>query len=82
MQSEKHEKKKQDFKALQDKVAAIRDLQKPYNELNVAQLKTMVSWYRRPSDQPPPTTRQLLLTRLNETSLRQEPDNFGTRDNE
>jgi hypothetical protein len=82
IQSEKHEKKKQDFKTLQDKVAAIRDLRKPYNELNVAQLKTMVSWYRRPSDQPPPTTQQLLLTRLNKTSLRQEPDDFGTRDNE
>jgi hypothetical protein len=40
IQSEKHEKKKQDFKTLQDKVAAIRDLRKPYNELNVAQLKT------------------------------------------
>jgi hypothetical protein len=81
IQSEKVEKKKQDFKTLQEKVATIRELGKPDNKLNVTQLWTTVSWYNQPSDQPAPTTRQLLLTRLNESSGQNEPNDF-TRENE
>jgi hypothetical protein len=46
------------------RVQQYRELGKPDNELNVTQLWTMVSWYKRPSDQPAPITRQLLLTSI------------------
>jgi hypothetical protein len=42
-QIQESEKRKQDFKTLQEKGAAIRELGKPDNELNVTQLWTMVS---------------------------------------
>ena len=43
-------------------------------QLNVAQLKTMVMWYKNPSDSPIPQIRQLLLERLHETCHRSEPE--------
>lgn len=70
---EKRNKKIQEHQALKNKVAAIRELGKTNNELNVAQLRTMVSWFKQPQDLPMPTTRQLLVTRLNEVCHRNEP---------
>ena len=71
---EKRIKKIQEDQALKYKVAAIRELGKTNNELNVAQLRTMVSWFKQPQqDLPMPTTRQLLITRLNEVCHRSEP---------
>ena len=52
---------------------AIKSLGKRHEQLNVAQLKIMVMWFKNPSDSPIPATRQLLLERLHETCCRNEP---------
>jgi hypothetical protein len=66
--SERLEKKLQEFRLLKRKVTAIRDLNKNNGEeMTVAQLKTMVTWYKTPDDLPLPTTRALLLEQLQAT---------------
>jgi hypothetical protein len=72
-QHEKLEKKIRDFRALQNRVNAIRELAQQHDQLNVAQLRTMVLWYKQTTDLPAPTTRQLLLTRLTMTCMRNDP---------
>ena len=73
--SERLEKKLQEFRTLKSKVTAIReDLNKHTGEeMTVAQLKTMVTWYKYPGDLPIPTTRTLLLERLQATAGRHDP---------
>jgi hypothetical protein len=61
---QKVNKKINDFRALESKMSAIRDLGKTHDELNVSQLQTMVSWFKQAKDSPMPPTRQLLLTTL------------------
>jgi hypothetical protein len=70
---QKVNKKINDFWALQNKVSAIRDLGKTHDKLNVSQLQTIVSWFKQAKDSPMPPTRQLLLTRLNNTCCRDDP---------
>ena len=72
-QSEREEKKLRDFYALRNRVQAIRALNKENAQLNVAQLRTVVAWYKTSNDSAVPTTRDLLLTRLLETCMRPEP---------
>jgi hypothetical protein len=71
--SEREEKKLRDYNALRNRVQAIKALNKEHAQLNVAQLRTMVVWYKASNDSAVPTTRDLLLTRLLETSMRPEP---------
>jgi hypothetical protein len=72
--SEREEKKLRDYNALPNRVQAIKALNKEHAQLNVAQLRTMlVVWYKASNDSAVPTTRDLLLTRLLETSMRPEP---------
>ena len=70
---ERQEKRLHEFKETKNKVMAIRALGKEHAKLNVAQLKTLVAWYKLPDDPPIPATRALLLTRLLETSSREDP---------
>ena len=73
--SEQLKKKLQEFRLLKRKVTAIRDLNKNNGEeMTVAQLKTMVTWYKTPGDLPLPTTRALLLERLQATVGRGDPN--------
>ena len=72
-QSEREEKKLRDYLALRDRVQAIRALNKEHAQLTVAQLRTMVLWFKTSNDSAVPTTRDLLLTRLQETNTRPEP---------
>ena len=73
--SERLEKKLQEFRALKSKVDAIRALEKRTSgeDMTVAQLKTMVTWYKRSGDLPIPATRTLLLQRLHATVGRDDP---------
>ncbi len=71
--SERQEKKLQEFRSLRAKVTAIRELQKESEQLNVLQLKVMVTWYRRAGDLPTPSRRNLLIERLNSTQCRSDP---------
>jgi hypothetical protein len=64
---------KQEFRSLHAKVTAIRELQKESEQLNVSQLKVMVTWYRRVGDLPAPSRRNLLIERLNSTRCRSDP---------
>ena len=70
---EKVQKKIREFRTLQDKVSEIRALDKPYEQMNVSELRTMVLWYKRPTDSAPPPNRQSRLTRLRDTCARDEP---------
>jgi hypothetical protein len=47
------------------KVSEIRALELSNEKLTVSQLKVMVNWYKRPGDLPVPSTRHLLIERLN-----------------
>jgi hypothetical protein len=71
--SEGEEKKLREFRALRSKVSAIRELNKTHEQLNVSQLKVMVMWFKCNGDLPTPTTRQLLLVRLQTTCNRGDP---------
>jgi hypothetical protein len=75
-EEKQHEKlggKIRDFRALKDRVTAIRELAQPHQQLNVTQLRTMVLWFKQTTDLPAPTTRQLLLTQLDMTCMRNDP---------
>ena len=64
--SERLEKKLQEFRALKSKVTAIRALDKRTSgeDMTVAQLKTMVTWYKRSGDLPIPATRTLFASAI------------------
>jgi hypothetical protein len=49
---------------MKNKVLTIRALNKAHEQLNVAQLRTMVQWFKAVDDLPIPTTRQLLLLKI------------------
>ncbi|KAI2506247.1 hypothetical protein MHU86_8182 [Fragilaria crotonensis] len=70
---EKVRKKIREFRTLQDKVSGIQALNKQHDQMTVSELRTMVLWYKRPTDSSAPTNRQLLLTRLRDTCVRDEP---------
>ena len=70
---EKVRKKIREFKTLQSKVSDIRALNKTHKQMTVSELRTMISWYKLPTDASAPTTRQALLTRLQEICDRHEP---------
>jgi hypothetical protein len=72
--SQLQEKRLREYRVLRTKVMAIKQLAQPHEQLNVAQLKTMVMWYKIPSDSPIPQTRQLLLERLHQTCRRNDPE--------
>ena len=72
--SQQQEKRLREYRLLCNKVMAIKQLGQPHEQLNVVQLKTMVMWYKNPSDLPIPSTRQLLLERLHQTCHRPEPE--------
>ena len=56
--------------ALANKVDAIRTINKKSTECwTVAQTKTMATCYKRAGNLPFPTTKQLLLTRYNDTMM-------------
>jgi hypothetical protein len=58
---------------LSQKVQAIRETGKEAGSYNVvAELKTVVTWYKRNGDAPLPITRQNLLARYLETCCRGE----------
>jgi hypothetical protein len=68
----KEQKLNQRFFELSQKVQAIRETGKEAGSYNVAELKTMVTWYKRNGDAPLPITRQNLLARYLETCCRGE----------
>ena len=68
----KKQKLNQRFFELSQKVQAIRETGKEAGSYNVAELKTMVTWYKRDGDAPLPITRQNLLARYLETCCRGE----------
>ena len=70
---EKVQKKIQEFGTLRNKVLGIRALNKPHDQMNVSELRTMVLWYKLTTDSSTPTNRQSLLTRLRDTCGRNEP---------
>jgi hypothetical protein len=65
--SEQVGKKLREYRALRSKVCAIKELNKSHEQLTVAQLKVTVMWYKSKGHLPTPTTRPLLLCRLQET---------------
>ena len=67
------QKKIQEYQLLKTKVTAIRETMKRYNEFSVAQLKVMVTWFKDPGNLPLPTSRLLLIVRVNQTSNRGDP---------
>ena len=67
------QKRIQEYQLLKTKVTAIRETMKRYNELSVVQLKVMVTWFKGPGDLPLPTSRLLLILRVNQTSNRGDP---------
>ena len=71
--SEREEKRLREYRALRSKVCAIKELNKSHEQLTVAQLKVMVMWYKSNGDLPTPSTRPLLLRRLQETCGRIDP---------
>jgi hypothetical protein len=66
----KKQKLNQRFFELSQKVQAIRETGKEAGSYNVAELKTVVTWYKRNGDAPLPITRQNLLARYLETCCR------------
>ena len=66
----KEQKLNQRFFELSQKVQAIRETGKEAGSYNVAELKTVVTWYKRNGDAPLPITRQNLLARYLETCCR------------
>ncbi len=70
---ERVQKKIREFRTLRDKVSAVQALNKTHEQMNVSELRTMVLWYKHPTDPSVPTNRQGLLTRLLATSARDEP---------
>ena len=69
----KVQKNIREFKALQGKVSDTRALDKTHDQMNVSELKTMVSWFKRPADASLPTACHALLTRLRSNCDRDEP---------
>ena len=62
------------FRALRSKVVAIRASGRSDEQLTVAQLKVMISWYKLPTDLTiPHQTKESLLQRLQLTSSRNDP---------
>ena len=71
--SERLGKKLQEFRSL-NKVTSIRNLNmRAGEEMTVAQLKTMVTWYKAPGNLHIPTKRELLLEHLLATVVRGDP---------
>jgi hypothetical protein len=64
----------QAFRSNRIKVSEIRALELSNEKLTVLQLKVMVNWYKRPGDLPVPSTRHLLIERLNSTCTRPDLD--------
>ena len=71
--SEGEEKRLEAFRALRSKVSAIRELNKGYEQLNVTQLRVMVTWFKCKGDLPMPPTKELLLVRLHAICIRGDP---------
>jgi len=57
---ERQMKKVREFRKLKANVDAIKERGRPNNQLNVSELRTMVSWYKfeYSTDGPVPTTKQ------------------------
>ena len=72
--SERLEKKLQEYRLLQCTVTAIKNLNKSTEQMTVVQFKTMVTWYKCAGDLPIPSTRTLLLQRLEMTVGRGDPE--------
>ena len=66
-------KKLMEFRTLKTKVDALKALNKSPEDMNVSQLKLMVTWYKIAGDLPVPTTRTALLERLHATIGREDP---------
>jgi hypothetical protein len=64
------ENRLQVFRSNRIKVSEIRALQLPNEKLTVLQLKVLANWFKRPGDLPVPSTRHLLIERLNSTCTR------------
>ncbi|KAI2492614.1 hypothetical protein MHU86_21928 [Fragilaria crotonensis] len=62
------------FRSNRIKVSEIRALELSNEKLTVSQLKVMVNWSKRPGDLPVPSTRHLLIERLNSTGTRPDLD--------
>ena len=71
--SEREERKLREYQALRTKISPIKGFNKSHEQLTVAQLKVMVMWYKSKGDSPTPTTRLLLLRRLQEACGRSDP---------
>ncbi len=65
--SEQEGKKLREYRGLRSKVCAIKEVNKSHEQLTVVQLKVLVMWYKSNGDLPTPTTRPLLICRLQET---------------
>ena len=71
--SQSEEKKLQLFRILRCKVAAIQSLGRTKEQLNVAQLRTLVNWYKCDGDTAVRNIKHLLLERLAATECRGDP---------
>ena len=66
----KWEKKNNEYMAQLAKVQALRQANKTTAEMNVMELRLLCSWFKRAGDPALPTTRDLLITKLEETMTR------------
>ena len=64
---EKWERKNNTYLTLFAKVQTLHQTNKKSAEMNVGELKVLCSWFKRPGDLALPTTRNLLITKLDET---------------
>jgi len=66
----KWEKKNNEYVSQLARVQALQQANKTTNEMNVADLQLLCSWFKRAGDPALPTTRNLLVATLEETKSR------------
>ena len=67
------QEKLMEFCSVKTKVDTLKALKKSPNDMNISQLKLMVTWYKVAGDLPVPMTRTALLEKFHATIGREEP---------